>query len=329
MQAIICIKYGPPEVLQLKEVEKPVPKDNEVLIKVHATTVTAADVRIRSFTVPASIWLPVRIVLGLRKPQKAVLGVELAGQIETVGKAVKLFQPGDSIFAATLMNFGAYAEYTCLPEEGAIALKPTNLTYTEAAALPIGARTALHFLRKANIQPGQKVLVYGASGSVGSYAVQLAKYFGTNVTGVCSTANLELVKSLGADQVIDYTAEDFSTQGKIYDVIFEAVDKSSFAACMRSLKPEGIYLNITKPLPSMRVLWTRLTSNKQLILSQNSPETAEALNFLKALIEAGKIKPAIDRVYPLEQIVEAHRYVDQGHKKGNVVITVVKSDRKS
>ena len=326
MKAIVCKKYGPPNVLQLKAIEKPIPKDNEVLIKVHATTVTAADVRIRSFTVPTSVWLPVRIVLGLRKPRKAVLGVELAGEIEAVGKAVKLFQPGDPIFAATLMDFGAYAEYTCLPEEGAIALKPSNLTYAEAAALPIGARTALHFLSKANIQPGQKVLVYGASGSVGTYAVQLAKYFGANVTGVCSAANLELVQSLGANQVIDYTTDDFSAQGESYDVIFEAVDKSSFAACMRSLKPAGVYINITQPFPTLQMLRAQLTRKKKLILSQNSPETAEALNFLKELVEAGKVKPAIDRVYPLTQIIAAHRYVDHGHKKGNVVIEVTKSD---
>jgi NADPH:quinone reductase-like Zn-dependent oxidoreductase len=201
------------------------------------------------------------------------------------------------------------------------------MTYEEAAAIPIGARTALHYLRKANIQSGQKVLVYGASGSVGTYAVQLAKYFGAEVTGVCSTTNLELVKSLGADKVIDYTAEDFSGKGETYDVIFVAVDKSSFSACMRSLKKDGIYLNVTVPLPGIRMLWTKLTSRKKLILGENSSEKAEALNFLKELLEAGEIKPVIDRVYPLEQIVEAHRYVDKGHKKGNVVITVKRNDK--
>ena len=322
MKAIVCRQYGAPDVLQLKEVEKPVPKDNEVLVKVQATTVTAADFRVRSFTVPPSVWLPVRIALGFRKPRKAILGAELAGEIESTGKAVKLFQQGDPVFAATLPNFGAYAEYTCLPEDAAISIKPTNLTYEEAAALPIGARTALHYLRKANIQSGQKVLVYGASGSVGGYAVQLAKYFRADVTGVCSTSNLELVKSLGADQVIDYTVEDFSTNGETYDVVFEAVDKSSFAACMRSLKPEGVYLNITAPLPGIRMLWTKMTSGKTLTLGESAAEKAEDLIFLKELVEIGKIKPVIDRDYPLEQIVEAHRYVDKGHKKGNVVITV-------
>jgi NADPH:quinone reductase-like Zn-dependent oxidoreductase len=239
-----------------------------------------------------------------------------------VGKDVKRFKKGDQVFAATLISYGAYAEYKCLPEDAAISIKPSNLTYEEAAALPIGARTALHYLRKANIQRGQKVLVYGASGSVGTYAVQLARYFGAEVTGVCSATNVELVKSLGADKVIDYTAEDFSNNGETYDVIFEAIDKSSFSACMKSLKKEGIYLNVTTPLPSIQMLWTKMTSSKKLFLGENPPEKAEDLALLKELVEAGKIKPVIDRGYPLERIVEAHRYVDKGHKKGNVVITV-------
>jgi NADPH:quinone reductase-like Zn-dependent oxidoreductase len=322
MKAVVYHKYGSPDVLKLAEVEKPIPRDNEVLVKVHATTVTVADFRSRSFTVPPAFWLPARITLGFRKPKKAILGVELAGEIESVGKDVTLFKKGAQVFAATLISYGAYAEYKCLPEDAAIAIKPANITYEEAAALPIGARTALYYLRKANIQRGQKVLVYGASGSVGSYAVQLAKVFGAEVTGVCSTANVELVKSLGADRVIDYTVEDFSKNGETYDVIFEAVDKSSFSACMRSLKKDGIYLNVTAPLPSIRMLWTKITSSKKLLLGENPPEKAEDLIFLKTLVEAGKIRPVIDRAYPLEQIVEAHRYVDKGHKKGNVVITV-------
>src|SRR5687768_4694832 len=322
MKAVVYEKYGSPDVLEFQEVNKPAPKDNEVLIKVHATTVTVADFRSRSFTVPPAFWLPARITLGLRKPKKPILGVELAGEIESVGKDVKRFKKGDQVFAATLISYGAYAEYKCLPEDAAIAIKPSNLTYEEAAALPIGARTALHYLRKANVQPRQKVLVYGASGSVGTYAVQLAKYFGAEVTGVCSTSNLELVKSLGADQVIDYTAEDFSNQREMYDVIFEAVDKSSFSACMKALKKDGIYLNVVTPLPNLQMLWTEITSSKTLHLGENVPEKAEYLTFLKELVEAGKLKPVIDRAYPLEQIVEAHRYVDKGHKKGNVVITV-------
>lgn len=322
MKAIVYTKYGPPDVLQLKEVEKPTPKDNEILVKVYATTVTVADIRVRSFTVPIPVWLPARMVLGFRKPKKAILGMELAGEVESVGKDVKLLQKGDQVFAATLAGFGAYAEYKCLPEDGPVSIKPSNITYEEAAAIPIGARTALYYLRKANIQNGQKVLVYGASGSVGTYAVQIAKYFGANVTGVCSTTNLELVQSLGADKVIDYTNEDFTQSGETYDVIFEAVDKSSFSACMKSLKKDGIYLNVTVPIPGIRMLWTKLTSSKKLILGQDSPENAEALNFLKELVEAGKIKVVIDRCYTFEQIVEAHRYVGKGHKKGNVVITV-------
>lgn len=322
MKAVVYYKYGSPDVLKVAEVEKPTPKGNEILVKVHATTATVADFRSRSFTVPPVFWLPARITLGFIKPKKTILGVELAGEIESVGKDVKRFKKGDQVFAATLIGYGAYAEYKCLPEDAAISLKPSNLTYEQAAALPIGARTALHYVRKANIQPGQKVLVYGASGSVGTYAVQLAKYFGAEVTGVCSTANIELVKSLGADKVIDYTVEDFSNNGEIYDVIFVAVDKSSFAACIRALKKDGIYLNVTAPLPSIRMLWTKMTSDRQLMLGENPPEKAEDLVFLKELVEAGKLKPAIDRVYPLEQIVEAHRYVDKGHKRGNVAITV-------
>lgn len=322
MKAIVYTKYGPPDVLQLKEVEKPTPKENEILVKVKATTVTVADIRSRGFTVPLSVWLPARIALGFRQPKKDILGMELAGEVESVGKDVKRFKEGDQIFAASLVGFGAYAEYKCLPEDGSISIKPNNLSFEEAAAIPIGARTALFYLRKANIQSGQKVLVYGASGSVGSYAVQIAKYLGAKVTGVCSTTNVELVKSLGADKVIDYTAEDFSSKGETYDVIFEAVDKSSFSACMKSLKKDGTYINVTVPLPGVRMLWTKLTSSKKLILGQNSPENSEALNFLKELVEAGKLKVVIDRYYAFEEIVEAHRYVEKGHKKGNVIITV-------
>jgi NADPH:quinone reductase-like Zn-dependent oxidoreductase len=322
MKAVVCTKYGPPEVLQLKEVEKPVPNDDEILVKIHATTVTVADFRIRSFTIPPSFWIPARIMIGLRKPKKAILGVELSGEIESSGKDVTLFKKGDEIFAASLINFGAYAEYTCLPENGAVSLKPTNITYEEAAAIPIGARTALHFLKRANIQPGQKVLIYGASGSVGTYAVQLAKYFGAFVTGVCSTSNLALIKSLGAEKVIDYTEKNFTKRFETYDIILVAVDKLPFTACTKALSKNGTYINITAPMKSARMLWTSITSNKKIITGENSPETSEALIFLKSLVEEGKLKVVIDRYYTLEQIVEAHRYVDKGHKKGNVVITV-------
>lgn len=327
MKAIVYTKYGPPDVLQLKEIEKPIPKDNEILVKVKATTVTVADIRSRSFTVPPAFWLPARITLGFKQPKKEILGMELAGIVDSVGKDVKRFKEGDQVFAASLVGFGAYAEYKCLPEEGPVCMKPKNLSFEEAAAIPIGARTALFHLRKANIQSGQRVLVYGASGSVGSYAVQLAKYLEAEVTGVCSTSNLELVKSLGADKVIDYTIEDFSSNDESYDVIFVAVNKSSFTDCMKLLKKDGTYINVTEPLPNARMLWTQLTTSKKLLLSRNSPETAEALNFLKELVESGKLKVVIDRSYAFNEIIEAHRYVEKGHKKGNVVITVEQNNK--
>jgi NADPH:quinone reductase-like Zn-dependent oxidoreductase len=323
MKAIVCTKYGPPEVLQLKEVETPVPRDNEVRIRILATTVTSGDSRVRSFTVPFSFWLLARIALGLRKPKKAILGSELAGEIELAGEDVKLFKKGDQVFAYPGHNGGAYAEYICMPENGCLAIKPANMTFEEAAAIPFGGNTALHFLRKGNVRSGQKVLIYGASGSVGTYAVQLAKYFGAEVTGVCGTANLELVTSLGADKVIDYTKEDFTKNGETYDVIFDAVGKGPFSGCMRSLKKEGIYLQaVAAPALMVRMRWTSMISSKKLIGGTATPET-ENLIYLKQLVEAGKIKPVIDRSYPLEQIIEAHRYVDKGHKKGNVVITIL------
>jgi NADPH:quinone reductase-like Zn-dependent oxidoreductase len=323
MKAIVCPKYGPPEVLQLKEVAKPTPKNNEVLIRIFATTVSSGDMRIRSFKVPPLPWLPMRIMLGLRGPRKKILGFTLAGEIESVGKDVKLFKEGDQVFAATGFGFGAHAEYKCLPEDGVLAIKPVNMTYEEAATIPFGGLVALHFLKKGNIKKGQKVLIYGASGSLGTAAVQLAKYFGAVVTGVCSTTNLELVKSLGADKVIDYTQEDFTKSGQTYDVIFDTVGKSSFSGSIRSLKKKGFYLRAVhmELLPIVRGLWTSMTSSKKIIGGVASEKT-EDLIFFKELIEARKFKPVIDRTYPLEQIAEAHRYVEKGHKKGNVVITV-------
>ena len=322
MKPIVCTKYGPPDVLQLKEVEKPIPKDNEILIKIHATTVTSGDVRIRSFTFAPWFRLPARIMFGFQKPQKDIPGDELSGEIESAGKDVTLFKIGDQVFginASGLGLGGTNAEYKCLPEDGMVSIKPVNMNYEEAAAVPFGGLTALHFLRKGNARDGQKVLIYGASGSVGTYAVQIAKYFGAEVIGVCSTSNIEMVKSIGADEVIDYTREDFTKNSETYDIIFDTVMKTSFSRCKRSLKQKGIYLTVDWPL--LQALWTSMTSSRKIVFGI-APSRTEDLVYLKEIIEAGKIKAVIDRRYSLEQTAEAHRYVEKGHKKGNVVLTV-------
>ncbi len=314
LKAVVCTRYGPPEVLQLQEVDKRLPGDHEVSVKIHATAVTASDCIVRDFKLP--FWHPLGflmgIVVGFRRPRNPILGMVLAGEVEGVGRAVSQFAVGDQVFAMTGTRFGCYAEYICLPETsrarypGDIAsvmtLKPANISYEEAAAVPYGGLLALHFLRKGNIQSGQKILVYGASGAVGTSAVQIARYLGAEVTGVCSTRNLELVKSLGADTVIDYTKEDFTNRGELYDFIFNAVGKrKAKLRCKKVLTPNGKHITVDDGSPKLHI---------------------EELILLKELVEAGKLRAVIDRCYPLEQIVEAHRYVDQGRKKGNVVITV-------
>jgi NADPH:quinone reductase-like Zn-dependent oxidoreductase len=312
VKAVVCTAYGPPGVLELRHVEKPVPKDHEVLIKVQATTVHRGDVRIRSFDVPRGQRFMARLVLGFTRPKNPILGMELAGKVESVGKDVTLFKPGDEVFAFTGWGLSAYAEYKCLPEktrkaatkDGLLAPKPANMTIEEAAAgAATGGVVALRILRKANIVSGQKVLIYGASGSVGTYAVQIAKSFGADVTGVCSTSNLEMVRSLGADRVIDYTRQDFAAGDETYDVVFDAVGKLPSSRAKRPLKKTGVCFNVDRDAGS-------------------KGGSLEDLVFLKELIEAGKVRTVIDRRYPLEEIVAAHTYVEKGHKKGHVVITV-------
>ena len=325
MRAIACTGYGPPEVLQLREVERPTPKDNEVLIRIHATTVTAADCEIRRFDFPGWVWLPLRLWFGLRRPRRPVLGQELAGAIESAGKEVRSFTRGDQVFASTGVGLGAHAEYICLreqPEGGALATMPANMSYEEAAAVPYGGREALQFLRKANIKAGQKLLVNGAGGSFGTFAVQLAKVFGAEVTAVDAIAKLDMLRVIGADHVVDYTQHDFTASGDTYDVIFDVIGKSPFVPSVRSLRPNGRYLLANPKLSQLvRGLWTSLTSNKKVIFGAASG-TNEDLAFLRELIETGKLRSVIDRRYPLEQMAEAHRYAETGRKMGNLVITV-------
>jgi len=336
MKAVVYTEYGPPDVLQLTEVEKPAPRDNEILIRNHATTVNIGDIWARNFkkitpskfTMPLPLWLPSRIYFGVTRPRINILGSEFAGEIEETGKDVKRFREGDQVFGYRGQSMGASAEYLCVPEDGLVAIKPANMTYDEAATIPYGALTALSLLRKVNIQRGQKVLINGASGSIGSAAVQLARYFGAEVIGVCGTPGLEFVKALGADKVIDYTREDFTKNGATYDLIFDILGKSSFSSCRNSLKRNGIYLLASFKMKQLfQMLWTSMTGGKKVICALSS-ENPKDLIFIKELVEAGKIKSIIDKRYPLEQIAEAHRYVEKGHKKGNVVITVEHNNNK-
>jgi NADPH:quinone reductase-like Zn-dependent oxidoreductase len=324
MKAIVYNEYGPADVLHLEDVEKPTPKDNEVLVKVHATSVTAGDCNARGFVfVPPGFSLLARLMFGMRKPKQPVLGMELAGEIAQVGKDVKRFKKGDQVFGSS-EKYGAYAEYTCMAEDARLVLKPANVTYAEAASIPFGASTALYFLRDiAKLRPGQKVLIIGASGCTGVYAVQLGKYYGAEVSGVCSTRNLDMVRSLGADHVIDYTREDFTHNGETYDVIFDMVPgKSKFARYKGSLKPTGLYLAGAGGLESFaQMAWTGIRGGKK-VMAGMAPDRREDLVFLKELLETGKLKPVIDRRYSLEQTAEAHRYADTGRKRGSVVITV-------
>jgi NADPH:quinone reductase-like Zn-dependent oxidoreductase len=328
MKAIIWTKYGPPEVLELREVEKPTPKDNEVLIKIYTTTVTAGDCEMRSLDFPIYLGLAMRLWIGLIKPKGTTIpGTELAGEIEAVGKDVNNFNVGDQVFGTAGMKFGANAEYICLPAEpgemeGGVAIMPGNMTFEEAATVPFGGRDALHFLRLGNIQDGQKILINGAGGSIGTFAVQLAKHYGAEVTAVDSSEKLDMLRSIGADYVIDYTQEDYTRNGEVYDVIFDVVGTIPFSPKDRSLSENGTYITANPRLPQMvRGLWTKMRSNKRVVM-QTASGRIEDLVFLRELIEAGTIKTVIDRSYPLERIVEAHRYVETGAKQGNVVITV-------
>jgi NADPH:quinone reductase-like Zn-dependent oxidoreductase len=329
MKAIVHTAYGPPDELQLREVEKPVPKEDEVLIRIHATTVTSSDCNVRNLTfAPTWSLLPMRMQFGLRKPKINRLGIDLAGEIEAVGKEVTRFKTGDPVFGRPDPALGAHAEYICIPDDGVLTIKPANITWEEAACLPLAGNTALYYIRDlGKIQAGQKVLIKGASGGIGTFAVQLGKYYGADVTGVCSTTNVEMVKSLGADRVIDYTREDFAKSGETYDVILDVVGKISFSRCKDSLEKGGVYL---ATLPTIAIvlqtLWTGMLGGKKVKFG-DAVGKVENLVFLRELAEAGKLKAVIDRRYPLEQTAEAFRYAETGHKEGNVVITVGHNSR--
>jgi NADPH:quinone reductase-like Zn-dependent oxidoreductase len=328
VKAIICTKYGPPEVLQLKDVEKPVPKDNEILVKIHAATVTMGDCEMRSLKFSGVLKAMMRLAIGFKGPRKSfsILGQELAGEIESVGSEIRRFNKGDQVFGTTSFHFGAYAEYVCLREKETLLIKPNNMTYEEAATIPVGGLEAVHYLRETNIQEGQTMLIIGASGSIGTIGIQLAKYYGANVTAIGNPKSLEIMKSLGANKVIDYTQEDFTQSSETYDIIFDVIGKTSFSSGLRSLNKNGIYLLANPKMTLINHQKREAKRNDIKLISRNmdeAKERTEQLEFLKELIEAEKIKSVIDRRYPLEQIVEAHRYVETGQKIGNVVITII------
>lgn len=322
MKAIVYTEYGSPDVLQLKEIEKPAPASNEILIKIYATTVTSGDWRVRSLNVPAGFGFISRLVFGVLKPRQPILGTELAGEIVSAGIEVSKFKPGDRIFAFSGAGMGCYAEYKCMPEDSPVIPIPSNLNYEEAAAISFGGTTALDFFRRANIKSGEKVLINGASGGVGTAAVQIARHFGADVTGVCSTVNTELVKSLGANHVIDYTKNDFTENGETYDIIMDTAGTAPYSRSKGSLTERGRLLLVLGGLPDiLGIPWVLMTSKKKVIAGPAS-ERAEDLRFLAKLAENGEFKPVIDRHYPFEKIADAHRYVDTGRKRGNVVITL-------
>jgi len=322
MKAILCTAYGPPEVLRLVEIEKPIPKANEVLVKVKASTVTFGDCEIRNLTLPAWTRFPVRLIVGYQKPRRLIPGMEFAGVVEAVGTNVSALKPGDAIFGSTGMAMGGNAEYVCRSWKAPYGIKPDNVSFEDAATIPVGGINALHFLRMADIQPGQKVLIIGAGGSIGTWGIHIAKYYGAEVTAVDHTNKMAMLRSIGADHVIDYTREDFFNAGLKYDVIFDIVYKSSFPECIRSLTKTGVYLMAnTGPRRMLKSLWLELTTRKKVKFAL-AGETEKDLNFLASLIATNKIKPVIDRIYPLEQTMEAHRYVEQSLKKGNVIIRV-------
>jgi NADPH:quinone reductase-like Zn-dependent oxidoreductase len=332
MKASVWTRYGPPDVLQLQEVEKPTPKDDEILVRIHATTVTAGDCETRALKFPIWLALPMRFYMGFGKPTRVtMLGQELAGEVEAVGEKVTRYKVGDQVFGTTGFSLGAYAEYKCLPEDpndmqGALATKPASLTFEEAAAVPIGGIEALHFLRLGNIQRGETVLINGAGGSIGTFAVQIARSLGAEVTGVDSTEKLDMLREIGAEHVVDYTQEDFTQSGEAYDVIFDVIGKSPFSGSIQSLKPNGRYLLANPRLLHMiRGQWVSARGSKQVVFGA-AGQNAHDLITLTEMIEAGTIRPIVDRHYPLEQAAEAHRYVEAGHKKGNVVITVAHGD---